>query len=113
MHVDGERQQILHNCRAIITQLVTMEQGSIAARARPVLCRATCTRCGMSQHGCNAIVVTPASKSALPAASGMIDARHIVDAMTLASSPVRAMRDICFVHFPARHDHHRAMTMRL
>ncbi|WP_217589506.1 hypothetical protein [Burkholderia sp. GbtcB21] len=45
--------------------------------------------------------------------SGMIDARHIVDAMTLASSPVYATRDSRFVHFPAQHNHYRAVTMRV
>ncbi|WP_175768612.1 hypothetical protein [Burkholderia cenocepacia] len=45
--------------------------------------------------------------------SGMIDARHIVDATTLASSPVYATHDSRFVHFPAQHDHYRAVTMRV
>ncbi|MDN7487888.1 hypothetical protein QZM35_09260 [Burkholderia sp. AU45274] len=45
--------------------------------------------------------------------SGMIDARHIVDAMTLAASPVYATRDSRFVHFPAQHNHYRAVTMRI
>ncbi|MCA3794110.1 MAG: hypothetical protein IOC66_17705, partial [Burkholderia sp.] len=45
--------------------------------------------------------------------SGMIDARHIVDATTLASSPVYATRDSRFAHFPAQHDHYRAVTMRV
>ncbi|KVN41664.1 hypothetical protein WJ63_24905 [Burkholderia pyrrocinia] len=45
--------------------------------------------------------------------SGMIDARYIVDAMTLAASPVYATRDSRFVHFPAQHNHYRAVTMRV
>lgn len=43
----------------------------------------------------------------------MIDARYIVDAMTLAASPVYATRDSRFVHFPAQHNHYRAVTMRI
>ncbi|RKU02910.1 hypothetical protein C7H84_13755 [Burkholderia sp. Nafp2/4-1b] len=45
--------------------------------------------------------------------AGMIDARYIVDAMSLASSPVYATRDSRFVHFPAQHNHYRAVTMRV
>lgn len=44
---------------------------------------------------------------------GMLDARYIVDAMTLAVSPVYATRDSRFVHFPAQHNHYRAVTMRI
>ncbi|MGS0892439.1 hypothetical protein ACVBGC_07790 [Burkholderia stagnalis] len=47
------------------------------------------------------------------AQSGMIDARYIVDAMTLAASPAYATRDSRFVHFPAQHNHYRAVTMRI
>lgn len=45
--------------------------------------------------------------------AGMIDARYIVDATSLASSPVYATRDSRFVHFPAQHNHYRAVTMRV
>jgi hypothetical protein len=45
--------------------------------------------------------------------AGMIDARYVVDAMSLASSPVYATRDSRFVHFPAQHNHYRAVTMRV
>nr|WP_244135656.1 hypothetical protein [Burkholderia seminalis] len=45
--------------------------------------------------------------------SGMIDARHIVDATTLAASPVYATHDSRFVHFPTQHNHYRAVTMRV
>ncbi|HDR9039149.1 TPA: hypothetical protein QDB07_006736 [Burkholderia vietnamiensis] len=46
-------------------------------------------------------------------AAGMIDARYIVDATSLASSPVYATRDSRFVHFPAQHNHYRAVSMRV
>ncbi|MCA8092720.1 hypothetical protein LGM65_17810 [Burkholderia anthina] len=45
--------------------------------------------------------------------AGMIDARYIVDAITLATSPVYATRDSRFVHFPAQHNHYRAVAMRI
>ncbi|MBN3777301.1 hypothetical protein G3O06_06975 [Burkholderia sp. Ac-20345] len=48
----------------------------------------------------------------VPAPGGMIDACHIVDSVTLASSPIHGTRDSRFVHFPAQHDRHRTMTMR-
>ncbi|VWD11242.1 hypothetical protein BLA18112_04676 [Burkholderia lata] len=63
-------------------------------------------------HRSDAIVTMPASKAVQLAASGMIDARHGVDAMTLASSPVHVIRDSRFGQFPAQRDHHRAMKMR-
>ncbi|WP_175892792.1 hypothetical protein [Burkholderia cepacia] len=44
---------------------------------------------------------------------GMLDARHIVDAMALAASPVYATRESRFVHFPAQHNHYRAVTMAI
>jgi hypothetical protein len=43
---------------------------------------------------------------------GMLDARHIVDATMLAASPVYATREHRFVHFPAQHNHYRAVSMR-
>lgn len=49
----------------------------------------------------------------MPTASGTIDARHGVDAMTLASAPVHVTRDSRFGHFPAQRDHHRAMKMHM
>ncbi|WP_175837006.1 hypothetical protein [Burkholderia anthina] len=45
--------------------------------------------------------------------SGMLDARYVVDAMTLAASPVYATLDSRFVHFPAQHNHYRAVTMSI
>lgn len=42
---------------------------------------------------------------------GMIDARHVVDAMTLGVSPIYATRSHRFVHFPAQLNHYRAVTM--
>ncbi|KAB0639226.1 hypothetical protein [Burkholderia latens] len=45
--------------------------------------------------------------------AGMIDARYVVDAMSLACSPVYATRDSRFVHFPAQHNHYRAVAMRV
>jgi hypothetical protein len=44
---------------------------------------------------------------------GMLDARYIVDATTLAASPVYATREHRFVHFPAQHNHYRAVTMQI
>lgn len=44
---------------------------------------------------------------------GMLDARYIVDAITLAASPIYATREHRFVHFPAQHGHYRAVTMRV
>ncbi|KVT12750.1 hypothetical protein WT24_11875 [Burkholderia sp. MSMB1078WGS] len=44
---------------------------------------------------------------------GMLDASYIVDAMTLAASPVYATPDSRFVHFPAQHNHYRAITMSI
>ncbi|ORT86203.1 hypothetical protein B7G54_12035 [Burkholderia puraquae] len=104
----------LHKCRVIITQRVAMEQGACCSRLIPFSAVVfDPPRCGIVVHGYDAIVAMPASESALPAASGMIDARHIVDAMTFASSPVQSVRDGRIVHFPERHGHDRAMTMRI
>jgi len=43
--------------------------------------------------------------------AGMVDARHVVDAMTLAASPAYATRSHRFVHFPAQLNHYRAVSM--
>ncbi|HKT66029.1 MAG TPA: hypothetical protein VJR91_20865 [Burkholderia sp.] len=45
--------------------------------------------------------------------AGVLDARYIVDAIALASSPLYATRDSRFVHFAAQHNHYRAVTMRV
>ncbi|MXN77039.1 hypothetical protein GR157_20150 [Burkholderia sp. 4701] len=44
---------------------------------------------------------------------GMLDVRYIVDAITLATSPVYASREHRFVHFPAQHNHYRAVSMQV
>ena len=106
MHVYGERRQVLHKYHAIVAQLVAMEPGALLLVLDPHALPDVA-------HGYDAIVTTQTSKSSLPAASRMIDAHHIVDATTLASSPVYATRDSRFVHFPAQHNHYRAVTMRV
>ncbi|MCU9955537.1 hypothetical protein OEJ37_19455 [Burkholderia sp. BKH01] len=113
MHVYGERQQVLHKYHAIIAQLVAIEPGALLLVLDPFSVVFDPHALPDVARGYDAIVTTQTSKSSLPAASGMIDAHHIVDAMTLASSPVYAVRDSRFVHFPAQHNRYRAVTMRV
>lgn len=46
------------------------------------------------------------------ARAGMIDARYVVDALSLGTSPVYALLQHRFVHFPAQINHYRAKSMR-
>ncbi|WP_239483332.1 hypothetical protein [Burkholderia sp. MS455] len=109
MHVYGERQQVLHKYHAIIAQLVAMEPGALLFVLDPFSVVSDQHALPDVARGYDAIVTTQTSKSSLPAASGMIDSHHIVDATTLASSPVYATRDSRFVHFLAQHN----LTMRV
>ena len=45
-------------------------------------------------------------------AAGMVNANYIVDAISLGTSPVYATPEHRFVHFPAQHNHHRAVSMQ-
>jgi len=44
---------------------------------------------------------------------GMANSEYIVDAMTLATSPIYAKHDSCMVHFPAQLNNNRAATMEI
>ncbi|WP_206955965.1 hypothetical protein [Trinickia acidisoli] len=46
-------------------------------------------------------------------ALNMLNAAYVVDAMTLATSPVYATRNSHLVHFPAQMEHYRAATMAI
>ncbi|WP_278651068.1 hypothetical protein [Burkholderia lata] len=109
----GGRQQILRKDHTIVAQHVAKEPRSVAARTRsvspPRVRRARrAARCRAwlrsNRHDVSALM-----KSVQPAASGMIDARHGVDAMTLVSSRVDVTRDSRFGQFPVQRDHPRAM----
>ncbi|WP_244099646.1 hypothetical protein [Burkholderia pyrrocinia] len=72
MHVYGERQQVLHKYHAIIAQLVAMEPGALLLVLDPFSVVFDPHALPDVAHGYGAIVTTQTSKSALPAASGMI-----------------------------------------
>ena len=44
---------------------------------------------------------------------GMLNAKHVVDAISLGTSPIYATTQHRFVHFPSQINHYRAATMRI
>ncbi|WP_254624661.1 hypothetical protein [Burkholderia diffusa] len=88
MHVYGERQQVLHKYHAIVAQLVAMEPGALLLVLDPFSVVFDPHALPDVARGYDAIVTTQTSKSSLPAASGMIDAHHIVG-LCHARQPLR------------------------
>ena len=43
----------------------------------------------------------------------MLNAKHVVDAISLGTSPIYATTQHRFVHFPSQINHYRAATMRI
>ena len=46
-------------------------------------------------------------------AANLLDARHVLNAIDLAASPVYATPENRFVHFPVSLGHYRALSMRI